>query len=120
MIYNQGTASAIIERMDAVRPFQLRPAPAENRFARDERGVQAALGAAPYLDQWLDAKITEVSIGGVFVGTSGFGVSEHVYHLRGQRDWVDDLGVIVFLSGRPWAVSSPLIKPVSRVATPQE
>lgn len=108
VIYNQGTASAIVERMDAVQPIPASPQrPLKIVLLGTSGGVQVALGAAPYLDQWLDAKITVVSIGGVFAGTSGFDASEHVYHLRGQRDWVDDLGVIVFPSRRPWAVSSP-------------
>jgi len=108
VIYNQGTATAIIERMDAVQPIPASPQrPLKIVLLGTSGGVQVALGAAPYLDQWLNTKITVLSIGGVFAGTSGFEVSEHVYHLRGRQDWVDDLGVIVFPSRRPWAVSSP-------------
>lgn len=108
VIYNQGIAQAIIERMDAVQPISASPSHRlKIILLGTSGGIQVALGAAPYLDQWLEAKITVISIGGVFSGTSGFEVAEHVYHLYGRQDWVDDLGVIVFPSRRPWAVGSP-------------
>ena len=70
-------------------------------------GAQVALGATPYLDQWLDAQIVVVSIGGVFAGTDGFIAAERVYHLQGGRDWVEDIGWIVFPSRWVWTVGSP-------------
>ncbi len=108
VVYNQGIAAAIAERMDAVQPIPASsPRPLKIILLGTSGGVQVALGAVPYLGEWLKAKITVVSIGGVFSGASGFGVAEHVYHLYGRQDWVDDLGVAVFPSRRPWAVSSP-------------
>ncbi|MBD1941318.1 hypothetical protein H6F50_02935, partial [Coleofasciculus sp. FACHB-712] len=50
-------------------------------------------------------KITIVSVGGVFNGRSGFQAARF-YHLRGSRDWVEDLGGIVFPSRWLWNVSS--------------
>jgi len=56
-------------------------------------GAQVALAAAPHLDEWLDAQIT-VLYWGVFAGRDGFNVAERVYHLRGRRDWVEDIGIV--------------------------
>jgi len=50
-------------------------------------GAQVAPAALP--DEWLDAQITVLS--GVFFGRDGFNVAERVYHLRGRRDWVEDI-----------------------------
>lgn len=48
-----------------------------------------------------------LSIGGVFAGTDGFNTADHVYHLQGRRDWIEDIGSIVFPSRWPWTVGSP-------------
>lgn len=105
-IYNQGIATAIVERMDAVQPIPASP-PLKIILLGTSGGVQVALGAASYLDQWLEAKITVLSLGGVFSGTNDFEATEHIYHLHGRQDWVDDLGVALFPSRRSWTVSSP-------------
>lgn len=103
-IYNQGIATAIVERMDAVQPILASPPP-KIILLGTSGGVQVALGAASYLDQWLEAKITVISLGGVFSGTNDFEATEHIYHLHGRQDWVDDLGVALFPSRRSWTVS---------------
>ncbi len=48
-----------------------------------------------------------LSIGGVFDGTDGFNAAERVYHLQGRRDWIEDIGNIVFPSRWPLTVGSP-------------
>ena len=107
-IYNQGIASAIIDRMNAAYPI---PASSNKPFKiilmGTSGGAQVALAAAPYLDQWLDSQIVVVSIGGVFAGTDGFYAAKRVYHLQGSRDWVEDIGSIVFPSRWFWTVGSP-------------
>ncbi|MBD1944495.1 hypothetical protein H6F50_19395, partial [Coleofasciculus sp. FACHB-712] len=91
-IYNQGIANAIIERMNSGQPISRKESkPLDIILVGTSGGVQVALGAAPYLNQWLDTKITIVSVGGVFNGRSGFQAARF-YHLRGSRDWVEDLG----------------------------
>lgn len=108
LIYNQGIATTIVERMNAAHPIQLSPhQPLKIILIGTSGGAQVSLGAAHYLDQWLNAHITTVSIGGVFAGTDGFQASERVYHLQGRRDWIEDIGRMVFPSRWPWTVGSP-------------
>jgi len=107
-IYNQGIAAAIIDRMDAQHPIpQKLSQPIQVILIGTSGGAEVALNTLPYLKQWLNAKITVVSIGGVFNGKKGFDLAEKVYHLRGQRDLIEDIGGIVFPSRWLWNVSSP-------------
>lgn len=103
LIYNQGIATAIIDRMNAAYPI-----PSKHTFKiiliGTSGGAQVALAAAPYLDQWLDTQLVVLSLGGVFAGQDGFNTAEHVYHLRGRQDWIENIGSIVFPSRWPWAV----------------
>lgn len=103
-IYNQGIATAIIERMNAQQPIPEKP---QIILLGTSGGVQVALGAADYLKRRLEADIVVVSLGGVFAGTNGFKVSDRVYHLHGEFDWVENIGAIVFPSRWRWSVASP-------------
>ena len=103
-IYNQGIATAITERMNAQQPIPAKP---QIILLGTSGGVQVALGAADYLKRKLEAEIIVVSLGGVFAGTNGFTVSDRVYHLHGSRDWVENIGAIVFPSRWRWTVGSP-------------
>lgn len=107
-VYNRGIALAIVDRMNAAQPISQSSAQRVKIILMGTSGgAQVALAAAPYLEQWLNPKIIVVSIGGVFAGTDGFNVAEHVYHLQGRRDWVEDIGGIVFPSRWAWTVGSP-------------
>jgi hypothetical protein len=107
-IYNRGIADAIIDRMNATHPIpQSANQPLKIILIGTSGGAQVALGAAPYLDRWLDSQIVVVSVGGVFAGTDGFAAAERVYHLQGRQDWIEDIGPIVFPSRWPWTVASP-------------
>ncbi len=107
-VYNQGIATAIIERMNATHPIPLSSRqPLKIILIGTSGGAQVALGAADYLNQWLDTQIIVVSVGGVFAGTNGFNATEHVYHFQGRRDWIEDIGRIIFPSRWSWTVSSP-------------
>lgn len=107
-IYNQGIASAIIDRMNAANRIPVSSGkPFKVILMGTSGGGQVALAATPYLEKWLDEPIFVVSIGGVFAGTDGFNAAERVYHLRGRRDWVEDIGSIVFPSRWFWSVGSP-------------
>ena len=103
-IYNQGIATAIIERMNAQQPIPENP---QIILLGTSGGVQVALGAADYLKRDLEADIVVVSLGGVFAGTNGFKVSDRVHHLHGEFDWVENIGAIVFPSRWRWSVASP-------------
>lgn len=107
-VYNQGIATAIVDRMNAVHPIaQGQPRPIHIILVGTSGGVQVALGSASYLDRWLDAKITVVSVGGDFAGTTGFDAANRVYHLQGTEDWIEDLSAVVFPSRWRWTVGSP-------------
>ncbi|MGB3206808.1 MAG: hypothetical protein WBB28_17620 [Crinalium sp.] len=110
-IYNQGIASAILHRIDIVHPIPKSPEqPLKIILIGTSGGVEVSLNAVPYLKQWIDAKIIVVSIGGVFNGRNGFNQAEHLYHLRGTRDWVEDIGGILFPSRWLWNVTSPFVQ----------
>lgn len=108
VIYNQGIADTIIKRMNAVHPLpRSDQKPLKIILIGTSGGVQVALGAVEYLEQWLNAQLIVVSIGGTFDGENGFEAVERVYHLKGQRDWVEDIPGIVFASRWPITVGSP-------------
>lgn len=107
-VYNQGIATAIVDRMNAAHPLaQVQPRPIHIILVGTSGGVQVALGAASYLDRWLNAKITVVSVGGDFAGTVGFEAMNRMYHLQGTQDWIEDLSAVVFPSRWQWTVGSP-------------
>lgn len=108
LIYNQGIADTIIERMNAVHPLpRSHQKPLKIILIGTSGGVQVALGAVNYLEQWLNAQLIVVSMGGTFDGENGFEAVDRVYHLRGQRDWIEDLPRFVFASRWPVTVGSP-------------
>jgi len=112
-IYNQGIANAIIERMNAVHPIPRDSnQPIKIILIGTSGGVEVALNAVHYLKQGLDTqtKIIVVSIGGVFNGRNGFQETDHIYHLRGERDLVEDLGGVLFPSRWLWNVTSPFVQ----------
>lgn len=125
-VYNQGIATAIIDQMNAVHPIPSARQPLKIILIGTSGGAQVALGAAPYLNQWLETPIAMLSIGGVFSGTDGFDAAERVYHLEGRRDWIEDIGSIVFPSRWPWTVGSPFNQArqqgryITRISGPHE
>ena len=107
-IYNQGIATTIIDRMNAVHPIPLSHRQSlKIILIGTSGGAQVALGAASYLEEWLAAQMVVISVGGVFAGSDGFNATRRVYHLQGDRDWIEDIGRIVFPSRWPWTVGSP-------------
>ncbi len=59
-------------------------------------GGQICIGAAPYLKDLLNAPVTVISLGGVICSDPGLTSIEHLYHIQGARDWVQQIGAIVF------------------------
>lgn len=107
-IYNQAIALTIVEQMEKQQPIPTSlEEPIQLILMGTSGGAQVALGAAPYLDKWLPVEITVVSFGGVFDGNEGFDVAKHIYHFRGERDWIENIGGIVFPSRWRWTVGSP-------------
>ncbi len=108
VVYGRGIAAAVVDRMNAVHPIPQSPEqPINLILLGTSGGVQVALGAVPYLHDRLPAKITVVSAGGAFDGEAGFNTVEQVYHLKGQRDWVEGIPRIVFSSRWSWTIGSP-------------
>ena len=106
--YNQGIANVIIERMNAKSPISQTPQkPLKVILIGTSGGAQVALGATHYLKQWLKAEITVVSVGGVFSGENGFADADRIFHFRGSRDSIEDIGGIVFPTRWYWFVTSP-------------
>lgn len=105
--YNRGAAATIIERMAAADPLPLEPAsPFHLVLVGTSGGAQVALGASPYLAEWLPTEITVVSFGGVFEGRGGFNAAQRVYHIHGEQDWVDNIGALLPSRWR-WTWGSP-------------
>lgn len=46
-------------------------------------------------------------MGGTFNGENGFDTVNQMYHLHGERDWIEDISQIVFASRWRWTVGSP-------------
>jgi hypothetical protein len=95
-VYNLGIARTIIERMNAVSPITRSDQPINLILLSTSGGTQVALGTIAHLDQWINARVTVISIGGTFEGRAGFNDVDHVYHLWGDRDWVTVLPSIIF------------------------
>lgn len=108
VVYGQGIATTVIDRMNAVHPIPQSPKqPINLILLGTSGGVQVALGAVPYLHDRLPATLTVVSAGGTFDGEAGFETADQVYHLKGQRDWVEGIPRVVFSSRWSWTVGSP-------------
>ncbi|MEP6516050.1 hypothetical protein [Microcoleus vaginatus] len=106
--YNQGIANAIIDRMNAQSPIPVNSKqPLKVILIGTSGGAQVALGATRYLKEWLKAEITVISVGGVFSGENGFAEADRIFHFRGTRDSIEDIGGIVFPSRWYWYATSP-------------
>ncbi|MBD2260559.1 hypothetical protein [Pseudanabaena sp. FACHB-2040] len=106
--YNRGIALQIVEQMDQQQALPSSvDQPIQLILIGTSGGVQVALAASPHLGQWLPVDITVVSLGGVFNGDEGFETVDHMYHLRGEHDWVENIGGIVFPHRWRWTFASP-------------
>jgi hypothetical protein len=106
-IYNQGIARAIVKRMNAAHPIAKSQQKVKLVLIGTSGGVQVALGAASHLDEWLNADLIVVSVGGAFDGNTGSNAVNNTYHLQGRRDWVEDISRFVFASRWRSTVGSP-------------
>ncbi len=66
-------------------------------------GGQMSMGAVTFLKRTIKAPINVISIAGVISGNTGAMVTEHLYHLVGEKDSVEKVGAIMF-PGR-WPIS---------------
>lgn len=59
-------------------------------------GSQMSMGAVSFLKQRINAPIDVISLAGVISGNTGTLIAEHLYHLVGEKDIVEKLGLIMF------------------------
>jgi len=59
-------------------------------------GGEMSVAAAPYLKRTLGAPIEVISLGGVMSANNNFLQLEHLYHLVGEKDFVEKIGPIIF------------------------
>lgn len=93
-IYNQGTAQVMYNSLitHGYEPESGIPI----TLIGYSGGGQIAMGAAPYLRQALDAPIEVISISGVLSGNTNALQLEHLYHLVGDKDFVEKEGPVLF------------------------
>jgi predicted Abi (CAAX) family protease len=65
-------------------------------------GGQMAAAAAPFLKRAIDAPIDVISLAGVISGNCDVLKLEHLYHLFGEKDSVEQIGPIVFPGRWKW------------------
>ncbi len=105
--YNWGIAAAVVDRINAKQPIRNQQQPLELILIGTSGGAQVAVGSTPYLDRWLNANITIISIGGFFEGTEGFAEAQRIYHLQGKQDYIAPIANVVFPARWRWTVGSP-------------
>ncbi|MCB8785329.1 Yip1 family protein [Planktothrix agardhii] len=69
-------------------------------------GGQMSMGAVTFLKRTIKAPITVISIAGVISGNTGTMVTEHLYHLVGDKDSVEKVGAIIFPGRWPFSLLS--------------
>lgn len=107
-VYNLSIARTIVSRMNAAHPIPRSSRPINLILLSTSGGTQVALGATAHLRDWINTRITVVSLGGAFEGRAGFNDANHVYHFYGDRDWVTRLPQVVFPARWRWVVNSPV------------
>ncbi|GAB4474530.1 MAG: hypothetical protein OHK0037_35460 [Elainellaceae cyanobacterium] len=93
-IYGQGTAQVIFNSLMnyGYRPNSGIPV----TLLGYSGGAQISLRAALTLKQLLQAPIDVISLAGVISGNHNLLELEHLYHLVGDRDWVEKQGAVLF------------------------
>jgi predicted Abi (CAAX) family protease len=100
-IYNQGTAQVIY---NSLLTYGCQPGSGiPITLLGYSGGAQLAVGAAPYLKPALKAPIEVISLAGVMSGNHNILALEHLYHLVGEKDWVEKEGPIMF--PRRWRIA---------------
>jgi len=93
-LYNQGIAQVIYNGLinNGYQPNSGTPV----TLIGFSGGGQMAAACAPFLKRALSAPIDVISLGGVISGNCNVLKLEHLYHLVGQKDLVERLGVVMF------------------------
>lgn len=91
-VFNRGTAQVIL---NSLRQRGYRPGTPITLIGYSG-GAQVALGAVTYLKYALDVPIEVISIAGVISGNNGVSIIDRLYHLKGDRDLLSQIGAIMF------------------------
>ncbi|MBD3885553.1 CAAX protease [Phormidium tenue FACHB-886] len=99
-IYNQGTAQVIY---NSLLTYGYQPSSGiPLTLLGYSGGGQLAVGAAPYLKRALQAPIEVISLSGVMSGNHNILELEHLYHIVGNKDWIEKEGPVMF--PRRWRI----------------
>ena len=99
-VYNYGTAQVILEGLKR-HGYQVGSGKMVTILGFSG-GVQIALGAATYLQPWLQAPLRIISFGGVMADDPGLLHIDHLYHFYGSKDVVQPLGAIAYAGRWPF------------------
>ncbi|MGB7249734.1 MAG: hypothetical protein WBC73_12410 [Phormidesmis sp.] len=106
-VFNRGTAQVILNSLRQ-RGY---PSGTPITLLGYSGGAQVALGAATYVKYALDVPIEVISLAGVISGNNGISVIDQLYHLKGDRDLLAQIGAMMFpkrwplLSWSAWNVA---------------
>lgn len=99
-IYNRGTAQLILNGLQ--RRGYVFGSDTPVILMGYSGGSQISVGALPYLKEHLSHSPVMISLGGVLCADPGLAEVEQLYHVRGRRDRVEQLGVL--LSPGRWSL----------------
>ncbi|MEL6776994.1 MAG: hypothetical protein AAFO06_07035 [Cyanobacteria bacterium J06597_16] len=91
-VFNRGTAQVIL---NSLRQRNYR-AGTPITLLGYSGGAQVALGAVTYLKYALDVPIEVISLSGVVSGDKGVALIDRLYHLKGDRDVLAQIGAMMF------------------------
>lgn len=91
-VFNRGTAQVIL---NSLRQQSYRPGTPITLLGYSG-GAQVALGAVTYLKYALDVPIEVISLAGVISGNNGMTALDRLYHLKGDRDLLAQIGAMMF------------------------
>ncbi|MEM9091398.1 MAG: hypothetical protein AAGC93_22000 [Cyanobacteria bacterium P01_F01_bin.53] len=91
-VFNRGTAQVIL---NSLRQRGYRPGTPITLLGYSG-GAQVALGAVTYLKYALDVPIDVISLSGVLSGDKGVALIDRLYHLKGDRDLLAQMGAMMF------------------------
>lgn len=91
-VFNRGTAQVIL---NSLRQRGYQPGTPITLLGYSG-GAQVAVGAVTYLQYALDVPIEVISLAGVLSGNNGVAMLDRLYHLKGDRDMLAQIGAMMF------------------------
>lgn len=91
-VFNRGTAQVIL---NSLRQQGYQPGVPITLLGYSG-GAQVALGAVTYLKYALDVPIDVISLAGVVSGNNGMSEIDRLYHIKGNRDLLAQIGAMMF------------------------